>query len=82
MKRETQQSIVCYLGHNLRRTSAFDLFTRLLFNLQQVDLQTLFHLSCLLLSCCLLRTQFGNLQEEGDEDVQKVKRGKTTAEEE
>lgn len=61
------------------------LFTGLLFNLQQVDLQTLFHLTSLLLSCCLLRTQSGDLQERDRRgarvDVQKMKKRKMTVRE-
>lgn len=45
------------------------LFTAVLFDFQQVDFQTLFHLTGLLLSCCLLRTQPGDLQER-KEDVE------------
>lgn len=39
------------------------LFTGVLFDLQQVDFQTLFHLTRLLLSGRLLRTQPGDLEE-------------------
>lgn len=41
----------------------FNLFTGVLFDFQQVDFETLFHLTSLLLCCCLLRTQPGDLQE-------------------
>lgn len=50
------------------------LFTCLLFNFQQVNLETLFHLTGLLLSCCLLRTQSGDLQEGEGEERRRVYR--------
>lgn len=37
------------------------LFTQLCLDLEQVDLQALFHLACLLLGCCFFSTQIGNL---------------------
>lgn len=43
------------------------LFTGVLFDFQQVDFQTLFHLTGLLLSCCLLSTQPGDLQQRRQE---------------
>lgn len=44
------------------KAAASYLLTSFLFDLQQVDLQTLLHLPRLLLSCCLLRTQSGYLK--------------------
>lgn len=46
----------------LRSSGLIYLLTCLLFDFQEVNLQTLLHLPCLLLSCCLLWTQLGNLQ--------------------
>ena len=47
-----------------RTVTVINLFTGVLFDFQQIDFQTLLHLTSLFLGCCLLHTQHGDLEEE------------------